>query len=98
MTDYIQFEVAANLKSVGCPLSILGKLRYSIWRPKCPPARKNMFHLTFRDSLIVGCINSGTSIYAGFCTFSVLGFMAKGLGKKVGDVVQSGTVFFINIC
>ena len=43
-----------------------------------------------RDSLILACANSGTSIYAGFTIFGVLGFMAKRQNVPVGDVAESG--------
>lgn len=39
---------------------------------------------------MVSCINCGTSFFAGFVVFSVLGFMAKTLGVGVGEVVTSG--------
>jgi len=44
----------------------------------------------FRDALVVAGINCGTSVFAGFVVFSVLGFMAKEVGKKVEDVVTQG--------
>ncbi|CAD5120558.1 DgyrCDS9124 [Dimorphilus gyrociliatus] len=45
---------------------------------------------TFRDSMIVPFINCGTSLFAGFAIFSVLGFMAKEKGVEVSDVAATG--------
>ncbi|XP_052795792.1 sodium- and chloride-dependent glycine transporter 1-like isoform X2 [Mya arenaria] len=44
----------------------------------------------WRDSVIVAVINCGTSIYAGFAIFSLLGFMAYQTNQEVKDVADSG--------
>lgn len=39
------------------------------------------------------CLNSATSIFAGFVVFSVLGFMAQDMGMSMENVVSSGEFF-----
>ncbi|XP_018526544.1 sodium- and chloride-dependent GABA transporter 2 [Lates calcarifer] len=44
----------------------------------------------YRDCIALCCLNSATSIFAGFAVFSVLGFMAHDLGLPLEEVVSSG--------
>uniref|UniRef100_A0A8C8GX69 Transporter n=1 Tax=Oncorhynchus tshawytscha TaxID=74940 RepID=A0A8C8GX69_ONCTS len=45
----------------------------------------------YRDCLLLGGLNSGTSFVSGFAIFSVLGFMAQEQGVDIADVAESGT-------
>ena len=42
------------------------------------------------DSLLIPVINCGTSIYAGFAIFSVLGYLADAKGLPIQDVAEGG--------
>ncbi|XP_069556463.1 sodium- and chloride-dependent betaine transporter-like [Brachyistius frenatus] len=44
----------------------------------------------YRDCFALCCLNSATSIFAGFAVFSVLGFMAHDLGISIDEVSSSG--------
>ncbi|WAQ97849.1 SC6A5-like protein, partial [Mya arenaria] len=44
----------------------------------------------WRDSVIVAFINCGTSVFAGFAIFSLLGYMAHQTNQAVEDVADSG--------
>ena len=50
-----------------------------------------------RFSVVVPLINCGTSLYAGFVIFSVLGYMAKQAGVDVEDIADSGKFCFQNL-
>jgi len=45
-----------------------------------------------RDTVIIACVNSGTSFLAGFAIFSALGFMAEEQGLNVEDVAEKGEI------
>ncbi|XP_060602808.1 sodium- and chloride-dependent taurine transporter-like [Ruditapes philippinarum] len=47
-------------------------------------------HNSYKDSIIFALANSGTSIFAGFIIFSILGHMAKIQDKDIGDVAEAG--------
>uniref|UniRef100_A0A667Y5L7 Transporter n=1 Tax=Myripristis murdjan TaxID=586833 RepID=A0A667Y5L7_9TELE len=44
----------------------------------------------YRDCMLLGALNSGTSFVSGFAIFSVLGFMAQEQGVDIADVAESG--------
>uniref|UniRef100_A0AAY4B3L8 Transporter n=1 Tax=Denticeps clupeoides TaxID=299321 RepID=A0AAY4B3L8_9TELE len=44
----------------------------------------------YRDCMLLGGLNSGTSFVSGFAIFSVLGFMAQEQGVDIADVAESG--------
>lgn len=51
----------------------------------------NKFHNNCeKDTLIVSLINCGTSLFAGFVIFTMMGFMAHNLGVSVDEVVKGG--------
>ena len=45
---------------------------------------------SYRDAIMISCINCSTSIFAGFAIFSVLGFMSVTLHKDIEEVAKSG--------
>lgn len=59
-----------------------------------------LFLVCCRDCLALCCLNSATSIFAGFAVFSVLGFMAHELNMSLPEVAVSGELmpYFYNIC
>ncbi|XP_055895528.1 sodium- and chloride-dependent glycine transporter 1-like isoform X2 [Biomphalaria glabrata] len=50
----------------------------------------NFKHNVFRDAMIVPIVNCGTSVFAGFVIFSVLGYMAHATDTAINQVVDQG--------
>uniref|UniRef100_A0A0N5BSV9 Transporter n=1 Tax=Strongyloides papillosus TaxID=174720 RepID=A0A0N5BSV9_STREA len=48
-------------------------------------------HNIFKDTLLIVFADGFMSIFGGVTVFSILGFMAKQLGKDIDEVVKSGT-------
>ena len=44
----------------------------------------------YRDARIIPLLNCGTSVFAGFVIFAILGFMAHEAGSTIHDVVKQG--------
>lgn len=78
--------------------SVLIRLSLSLFLPTASVAVLLILYsslLTFffffcRDAFILAIINSGTSFFAGFVVFSVLGFMATEQGVDISKVAESG--------
>lgn len=64
-------------------------LKYELVHTWCF-TRDQCYIWCYRFSVVVPLINCGTSLYAGFVIFSVLGYMAKQAGVRVEDIVDSG--------
>ncbi|XP_019746719.1 sodium- and chloride-dependent creatine transporter 1 isoform X3 [Hippocampus comes] len=48
------------------------------------------YYNCYQDAFVLAVINSGTSFFAGFVVFSVLGFMAAEQGVDISKVAESG--------
>ncbi|XP_013384850.1 sodium- and chloride-dependent glycine transporter 1 isoform X2 [Lingula anatina] len=71
-----------------------GQIFYSVgaaWGAMITFASYNRFQNNcLRDAIIVPLLNEGTSIFAGFVIFSIIGFMAQETGRTVDAVITQG--------
>ncbi|XP_061749483.1 sodium- and chloride-dependent creatine transporter 1-like isoform X3 [Nerophis ophidion] len=57
----------------------------------------NRFHYNcYQDAFLLAAVNSGTSFFAGFVVFSVLGFMAAEQGVDISKVAERGADRFMD--
>ncbi|XP_071820221.1 sodium- and chloride-dependent neutral and basic amino acid transporter B(0+)-like isoform X1 [Apostichopus japonicus] len=93
----IRFFITPKWEILGNPqvwLAAAVQIFFSLsaaWGGLITLASYNKFHNNcYVDSLFVAIANCATSIFAGFVIFSIVGFMAKELGKEVDEVVDQG--------
>ncbi|KAF6021690.1 hypothetical protein EB796_019999 [Bugula neritina] len=96
--DGIEFYMTPNFTKLGSPeiwVDAAGQIFFSLsvgMGGLMTYSSYNTFNNNIlRDTLIVCIGNCVTSIIAGFPIFSILGFLALQLGKKVPEVVESGS-------
>ena len=57
-------------------------ITYASYNPPSFPIVSNV--------LLVSAVNSGTELFAGFCVFSILGYLAEQRGVAIQDVARGG--------
>ena len=92
---YPTAEKVAGLKNIAVWSSAATQIFYSLgpsFGGLITLASYNKFtNNCHRDAILIAFANCGTSIFAGFVIFSIIGFMAKQAQLPVEDVIKGGT-------
>jgi len=92
---YPTAEKVAGLKNIAVWSSAATQIFYSLgpsFGGLITLASYNKFtNNCHRDAILIAFANCGTSIFAGFVIFSIIGFMAKQASLPVEDVIKGGT-------
>lgn len=83
-------EIAQNLNLHQQSFNISSIPDFQKYAIECICGNITLLSYYYRDTLIVAFGNIGTSLFAGFVIFAIIGYLAKELGENIEDVVEQG--------